>query len=129
LAAAGVLAAGCARATTACKGPAATICLNGHPLAFAAGNQPHGHEVGNLYAPVDVLAKQLHLDVKSSVSADGKKIEVLLNGKPFAPAMADGAKGVHVHNGQVYVPVREFAAAAGLKLQLDAATGVAGVAQ
>lgn len=125
------LAGGCARPSTACKGPenSVNICINGKRLQFTEEAQPHGHETGSIYAPVDVLAGRLGLDVRTWTTADGLTATVTVNRKPFAPAMAHGAKGIHVHNGHVYVPLREFAAAAGLKLELNAESLTAGFAK
>jgi hypothetical protein len=126
------LGAGCfARPTTACAAveSAITVCVNGKRLVFPEEAQPHRHEPGSLYAPVEPLARQLGLDVRTVVSADGQSALVTVNRKAFAPAMAHGALGVHAHAGTVCVPLRELAIAAGLKLDLDAGGGVAGFAK
>ena len=126
-----VLGVGCSHSSTACSGPedSVNICVNGRRIAFEADAQPHMHETGSLYAPVDVLARRLGLDVRTVISGDGQSALVTVNRKPFAPAMAHGSKGVHVHQGTVYVPLREFAAAAGLELDMSAETRTAGFAR
>ncbi|HLN65384.1 MAG TPA: hypothetical protein VK464_28000 [Symbiobacteriaceae bacterium] len=131
LAALAGLAVGCSRPTTACHGAPGTItvCVNGRRVLFPPEFQPHRHEAGSLYAPAELLAQQLGLDVRTHVSADGQSALITVNRKPFAPAMAHGAMGVHVHDGVVYVPLRELAIAAGLKLEMDEGVGVAGFAK
>jgi|GEM_PF-3548639 len=127
-----LIVAGCGKPTTACAGrdKEVTICVNGRSISFAeARNGPHGHEAGSLYAPAWVLGDALGVDVRTQVSPDGKSAIITVGGKPFSPAMAGSAQGVHVHDGEVFVPLREFAAAAGLKLDLDVEKGVAGFAR
>lgn len=124
-----VLAAGCGKPTTACRAQenAVTICLNGKPLDFrAARNAPHAHEHGHIYAPAAVLGKQLKVDVRLKITPDGKSAIVTVGGRPFEPAMSHGSKGIHVHDGEVFVPVREFAKAAGLQIEMDVQQGWAG---
>lgn len=127
-----LLVAGCATAaTTACGGPAQeiNICVNGKRIQFDKAFLPHRHETGSLYVPVEPLARTLGLDVRSIIRGDGQSAIVTVNGRPFAPAMASGAKGVHVHEGQVFVPLRELAATVGLRLDMNAETGTAGFAR
>ncbi|HWI65787.1 MAG TPA: hypothetical protein VNT75_28505 [Symbiobacteriaceae bacterium] len=126
-----LLLAGCTEATTVCRGPEQeiNICVNGKRLVFDEHHPPHRHEEGSLYVPVEPLAERLGLDVRWVIRGDGKSAIVTVNGKPFDPAMAYGSKGVHVHDGAVYVPVRELAAAAGLELDMDAEAGMAGFAR
>lgn len=128
---AAVAGAGCAEPTTACQGPAheINVCINGRRIQFAEGHLPHKHESGSLYVPVEPLARQLGIDVRTVIRGDGQSAIVTVGGLPFDPAMAFTAKGVHVHDGKVYVPLRELAAAARLKLDMDAETGTAGFAR
>jgi hypothetical protein len=128
---AGAVAAGCSRPTTACRGPAEeiNICMNGRRIEFTERYLPHRHESGSLYVPVEPLARQLRIDVRTVIRGDGQSAIVTVGGRPFDPAMASTAKGVHVHDGQVYVPLRELAAAARLQLDMDAETGTAGFAR
>ena len=126
------VAAGCGKPSTACRSQenAVTICLNGKPLDFRrARNAPHAHEHSQIYAPAGVLAKQLKVDVRMRIHPDGKSAMVTVNGKPFEPAMSHGSKRVHVHDGEVFVPVREFAKAAGLQVEIDVQQGWAGFAR
>jgi hypothetical protein len=122
--------AGCARSTTECRATEGevSVCINGRRIKFADGAQPHQHEPGSLYAPADVLARQLGLDIRTWVTGTGSVL-VTVNRKPFNPAMAHGAKGVHVHGGVVYLPLRELALSAGLKLDMNAERGIAGFAR
>ncbi|HYF91899.1 MAG TPA: hypothetical protein VD969_06610 [Symbiobacteriaceae bacterium] len=124
-------AAGCSEQTSVCRGPEQeiNICVNGKRIAFDDRSPPHRHEAGSLYVPVEPLARKLGLDVRTIIRADGQSAIVTVKGRPFAPAMAHGAKGVHVHDGLVYVPLRELAAAAGIQLDMDAETGTAGFAK
>lgn len=127
-----LLATGCAAAaTTACAGPVRqiNICVNGKRMQFDERHLPHRHETGNLYAPVEPLARTLKLDLRMIIRGDGQSAIVTVNGRPFSPAMASDAKGVHVHEGQVYLPLRELAATAGLRLDMDAESGTAGFAR
>lgn len=127
-----LLVAGCASAaTTACGGPAQeiNICVNGKRIQFDADSLPHRHETGSLYVPVEPLARTLGLDVRTIIRGDGQSAIVTVNGRPFAPAMASGARGVHVHDGQVFVPLRELAVTARLQMDMDADTGTAGFAR
>lgn len=119
-----------ARSSTMCEGPpgAINICVNGRRLTFAAGQQPYRSGTGAIFAPADVLARQLRLDIRTLVSADGHSAMVTVNRRPFNPAMAMGAKGVEVREGVVYLPLRELALAAGLRLDMDADSGTAGFA-
>jgi hypothetical protein len=119
-------------ASTACEGKpnAVTICANGKPIDFSREkNGPHVHEAGSIYAPVEVLGQALGIPVAAEVSADGKSARVTINGKAFAVKMASGAKGIHVHDGETFVPLKEFAAAAGLMLDLNVNKGTAGFAK
>lgn len=122
--------AGCARSTTECPRVEGqiTVCINGRRIRFAEGAPPLRHEAGSLYAPADVLARELKLDIRTWVTPDGTAL-VTVNRKPFRPAMAEGALGVHVEDGVVYLPLRELALAAGLKLDMNAERGVAGFAR
>ena len=122
---------GCSEPTTACRGPAGEInvCINGRRIEFSDQYPPHRHEAGSLYVPVEPVARQLRIDVRTVIRGDGQSAVVTVGGRPFDPAMAFTAKGVHVHDGQVYVPLRELAAAARLKLDMDAETGTAGFAR
>lgn len=125
-------AAGCApAATTACGGPSQeiNICVNGKRIQFDERFLPHRHENGSLYVPVEPLARRLGLDVRTIIRGDGQTAIVTVNGRPFAPAMASGARGVHVHDGQVFVPLRELAVTARLRLDMDADLGIAGFAR
>lgn len=130
---AGVM-AGCSAsgASTACKaeGSNVTICLNTKPIDFSTSKtKPHSHEAGSIYAPGKVLANALGVPFDAQVAPDGKSAKVTVNGKAFEPAMPSGAKGVHVHDGEAYVPVKEFADAAGLKVDVKADQGTAGIAK
>lgn len=130
---AGVMAGCSASSSTDCKaeGNNVTICVNKKPIDFsAAKNKPHSHETGSIYAPGKVLADALGVPFDAQVAADGKSAKVTVNGKPFEPAMAATTdKGIHVHDGDAFVPVREFAAAAGLKVDVKADQGTAGFAK
>lgn len=128
---AAALGAGCSEATTVCRGPEQeiTVCVNGRRLAFDERHAPHRHEAGSLYVPALEMADRLGLDVRSVISGDGQSAIVTVKGKPFDPAMADGARGIHVHDGVVFVPLRELAAAGGLDLDMDAEMGIAGFAR
>lgn len=126
-----LLVAGCTGTSTVCRGSEQeiTVCVNGKRVLFDEQFPPHRHESGSLYVPVEPLAEKLGLDVRTVIRADGQSAIVTVNGLPFAPAMASGARGVHVHDGQVYLPLRELAAAAGIQLDMDAETGIAGFAR
>lgn len=117
--------------TTICRGPsdAINICVNGKRISFDEAHPPHRHEEGSLYVPVEPVAQYLRLDIRTVVRGDGKSAIVTVSGRPFDPAMAYGAKGIYVYDGQVYVPLRELAAAARLTLDMDAETGTAGFAR
>lgn len=127
------LTAGCsasakATATTACqaKDKAVTICLNGKPIDFSAEKtQPHKHEIGNLYAPVVAMGKALGVAVEADATAKTARV----NGKKIDVVATDQIKGVHVHEGAVFVPVKEFADATGLTFEMDPDKGVAGFAK
>lgn len=127
------LLAGCgakATATTACAGRPndITICVNGKPIDFTAEKSgPHRHDpANNLYAPVVPLAKALGLDVKADPTAK----TVTINGKPFVANTDNGKlKGIHVHDGVVFVPLKDFANAAGLNMEMDIDKGTAGFAR
>lgn len=116
------------RPTTACDPVPGlvTLCINSRPLEFAEGERPHWH--GNrLYAPVEPLGRKLGVEVRARLFADGESALLYVNRKAFAPAMAHDALGVHAHDGVVFVPLREFALAVGLDLEIDAKTGTAGL--
>lgn len=117
--------AGCATASgkgCAPKGKEVTICLNGRPIDFSAEkNLPHRHDSNNLYAPVMPMARALGVNVQ----ADPATKVVFINGKRFVPAGGKQTMGIHVHNGVVFVPVKDFAAAAGLPVQMDLEKGTA----
>jgi hypothetical protein len=119
----GGLSSGCsmaARGTVACSslGSSVTICINGKPLSFKVNALPHVHD-GQVYAPVEAMADQLGVKVQVHLTVDQKSAVVDLNGKPFQPNLAKGQLGVHVHGATTYVPVTEFAKAAGLQVLPD----------
>lgn len=125
-----VLLTGCAAtATTACDaktGANVTVCVNGKAVDFSAEkNQPHKHESGNLYAPVVPLANALGVKIETDVN--GKTVTV--NGKKVDLVPTETIKGVHVHDGALFVPLKEFAAAAGLKMDMNFDRGTAGFAK
>ncbi len=81
------------------------------------------HENGNLYAPVMPLARALGLQVTvdprtKQVTVDGHPVQV----KPATPT----PKGIHDHEGAIFVPLKEFAAAAGLSVVIDEKLKTAG---
>jgi hypothetical protein len=120
--------AGGSKTTTACapKDNAVTICLNGKPIDFSAEKtQPHKHENGNLYAPVVALSNALGVKVE----ADAANKTVTVNGKKIEVASSAEVKGIHVHENAVFVPLKQFAEAAGLKYEMDWEKGVAGFAK
>lgn len=103
-----------------------TICVSGKPVDFSGQPAPpHAHELGNLYAPVLPLARAVGLPV----TADPRTLVVIIAGRPFAAPVSPAVKGIHLHAGVVYVPLREFAAAAGLRLDLDFARGTANLSR
>jgi hypothetical protein len=126
LAIAALVLTGCSSATTACepKGTSVNICVNGHPIDFSQEPfQPHVHEPGNIYAPVLPVAEALGLIVEVNVEA----LTVSIGDIPFAvPAATDSFMGIHVHEGNVFVPLKEFATAIGAKMAMDADNGTAG---
>jgi hypothetical protein len=125
------LTAGCSagsKATTDCKATdnPVTICLNGKPIDFSAEKtQPHKHENGNLYAPVVAMGKALGVTVEADATAKTAQV----NGKKIDVLPTDQIKGVHVHEGAVFVPVKEFAEATGLRHSMDWEKGVVGFAK
>jgi hypothetical protein len=125
---AGGLAACGGQPTTACtpKDKAVVVCVNGKPIDFStAKNGPHKHEAGSIYAPVEQLAGALGVDIM--VDPGGKTVTV--NGQKVQVVGVPGAMGVHVHSQEIFVPVREFARAAGLKVDVDDKKGIAGIAK
>jgi hypothetical protein len=119
--------AGCtSTSSTACSGPENTvnICYNGTAIDFGqVKTKPHAHESGDLYAPAEALAKA----IGATVELDAAKPAVKLNGQAFLPKVAEGGKGIHVHDGLVYVPVKLFAESAGFKVAMNAEKGIAGI--
>jgi hypothetical protein len=106
-------------ATCQAKENALVLCQNGKEIDFSAEKtKPHKHEA--FYAPVVPLAKALGVTVDAKVSADGKTGTLSISGKEFKPtSTATDFKGLHVHEGALFVPLKEFAAAAGLTLKID----------
>lgn len=125
LALGGLLISGCTSESKVVCQPvpnSATICLNGKPIDFSREQTgPHVHENGNLYAPVVALAKGL--GVEATVDAGGKSVTV--NGKKLEVSGQTTVKGIHEHASAIFVPVKEFAAAAGLRVQVDSEKGTA----
>lgn len=124
------LVAGCGESTptTACspRGSEITICLNGKPLDFsAAQHQPHIHETGNLYAPAIVLAQALHVPAQ----VDAQHLSVTVNGQAIKAVATQRFKGIHKHDDEVFVPIREFAQAAGITLNIQTDGRTAGFAK
>lgn len=111
--------AGCAAGTSQGCPPVENgvgVCFDGRPITWSAAvKPPHMHEQGGYYAPVDELATYLKVN---PVVASNKK-SVLIGGKIIA-AKSDEAVGVHLHEDFVYVPIREFAEAAGFRVVVDA---------
>ncbi|HYG59250.1 MAG TPA: hypothetical protein VD902_14405 [Symbiobacteriaceae bacterium] len=91
------------------------VCIDAKPIAWSAGvKPPHMHENGGYYGAVNELATAL--GAKAEVAGDGKSVKV--GGKVVAATAAD-AKGIHLHEEFVYVPIKEFAEAAGYKVYVD----------
>lgn len=91
------------------------VCVNGKAIDWSAVvMKPHMHENGGYYAHVEQLAEALHVN---PVVASNKK-SVLVGDKQVT-ALAPEAKGVHVHEDFVFVPIKEFAEAAGFKAIVD----------
>lgn len=67
------------------------------------------------------LAKALGL----TVEADTKANTVSISGKKFEAVSNNQVKGIHVHDGAVFVPLKEFAAATGLKADINFDKGTA----
>ena len=122
--------AGCGSSTptTACtpRGNDFVICLNGKPIDFSAAKVgPHMHETGNIYAPVLELAQALHVPVQ----VDAPHQVVIVNGQQVKATTGQTPKGIHLHGDEVFVPIREFAQAAGLTVELRADGHTAGFAK
>lgn len=122
LAAAGMIllasATGCSLGSKGCASVehGVGVCLDGQPVAWSAGvKAPHMHEEGGYYGGAQDLARALGVQIK--VSAD--KASVTVVGGDQVAAAAKGAKGVHQHELVVFVPIKEFAEAAGYRVQVD----------
>lgn len=99
------------------------VCLNGQAVTWSPGAlPPHMHENGGYYGPVVDLQKAL--GVKAEVAPD--KARVTVNGKQVL-AMAQNAKGIHNHDALVYAPIKEFAEAAGFRVQVDTKNNVVNI--
>lgn len=109
---------GCAKSTQQSCAPVENgvgVCIDGKPITWSAAvKPPHMHEQGGYYAPVEDLAT--HLKVNPVVGSNRKS--VLIAGK-VVMARSEEAVGVHMHEDFVYVPIREFAEAAGFKVMVD----------
>lgn len=110
------MATGCGNKAPDCApmASAVNVCVNGTALLNTAPRAPHAHEQGGYYMDLNDLARALH--VNPHVSGDHRS--VVVNGKAVIAA-SPGAKGVHDHDHVVFVPVKEFAEAAGYKAAVD----------
>lgn len=104
--------AGCGSQAAQCQPvpDGVAVCVGGKAVAFQAKTKPHMHEAGGFYAPAEELARALGVQVE--IAPDKKSVKVA--GKEVKAAAPD-AKGIHEHDGLVYVPIKEFAEAAGYK--------------
>lgn len=101
------------------------VCLDGKALTWTANiKPPHVHEEGGYYAAVQDLEKAL--GVKAEVAADKKSVKV--GGKDVV-ATAPKAQGIHDHDALVYAPIKEFAEAAGFRVEVDAAKHVVSISK
>lgn len=118
------LLAGCAASSCdPAAGAAVTVCAGGKPIDFSAEkNAPHKHESGNLYAPVVPLAQALGIPIETDVNT----MTVTIGSQKLHMPTTATVKGVHLHDGALFVPLKEFAKAAGLKLDMDFDKGTAG---
>ncbi|HLN62691.1 MAG TPA: hypothetical protein VK464_14185 [Symbiobacteriaceae bacterium] len=110
-------AAGCSSASSACAPvkDGVGVCLQGKAVAWSPKlKPPHMHESGGYYGPAEDLAKAL--GVTAQIAADKKSVRV--GGKNVA-ALTPKAMGIHQHDAAVYVPIKEFAEAAGYLVQVD----------
>jgi hypothetical protein len=93
------------------------VCVNGKAVAWSAAvKPPHMHESGGYYGAVEDLARAL--GVHAEVAADQQSVKV---GGKSVVAVSKEAKGVHTHDSAVFVPIKEFAEAAGYHVVVDAA--------
>lgn len=123
-----VLSACGGKPTTACepRKNEVVVCLNGKPIDFSKEkNGPHKHETGSIYAPAASLAQAL--GVNAMIDAGARK--VMVNGKAIPVVSVPGAKNIHLHDGVIFVPVKQFAEAAGLSCDVDYGKGTAGIAK
>lgn len=96
------------------------VCVEGKAVAWTAkAKPPHMHEAGGYYGLAVDLAKAL--GVKAEVSAD--KTKVTISGKAVR-STAKNAANIHEHEALVFVPIKEFAEAAGFKVEVDTTRNV-----
>lgn len=113
------VAAGCSSESIACAPvkDGVGVCLQGKAIPWSPQlKPPHMHETGGYYAAAEDLAKAL--GVRAQIAADKKSVTVA--GKQVV-AMTPKATGIHQHDAAVYVPIKEFAEAAGFQVQVDPA--------
>lgn len=92
------------------------MCVNGKAVAWSAAvKPPHMHETGGYYGAAEDLARAL--GVNAQIAADKKSVRV---GGKAVVAVSKEARGVHTHDTAVFVPIKEFAEAAGFRVTVDA---------
>jgi hypothetical protein len=114
----GLAAAGCSGSSSSACAPVENgvgVCFDGTPVTWSPNvMKPHMHETGGYYGPALDLAGAL--GVASEIAADKKSVTV---GGESVVAKTQNAKGIHQHDAAVYVPIKEFAEAAGFHVMVD----------